>query len=143
MSSVRHSLRPLLLLLAALPLRLGAQAFLDGDGPPDRVGRISTLLGGVSLQSAGSRDWTAASLNLTVTTGDRLLSGPRSRAEIEVGQYAVRLADSTDLTVVYLTNHFLQLSLSHGTLRVSVFSIEPDDSVEVDTPQGAAIIRSP
>src|SRR5438552_3071823 len=140
MSSVRRSLCPLL--LAALPLSLGAQSFLDGDGPPDRAGRISAVLGAVSLQSAGSRDWRSASLNYTVTTGDRLLTGPRSRTEMEVGQYAVRLADSTDLNVVYLTDHFMQLSLNHGTLRVSVFSIDPDDSIEVDTPQGAAIIRN-
>jgi hypothetical protein len=128
-------------LLVLLPFTLHAQSAI-GD-PPARVGRISSLAGTVSFQAAGSTDWSLATLNYTVTTGDRLFTSEGARAETEVGPFALRLADSTDLNIVNLTDHFMQLGLAEGTLRVSVYRVTQGDSLEVDTPNGALIIRSP
>src|ERR1043165_8193164 len=128
-----------LILCAALPA--AAQQVDNTDDPPARAGRLSSILGAVSLQQAGSHDWTRPSLNFTLTGGDRIVTGTRSRAEIEIGSYAMRVADSTDVTIVALTDHLLQVSLANGTMRLSVFGIARDDSIEVDTPQGASIIR--
>jgi hypothetical protein len=123
-----------------LPFTLSAQV-TAGD-PPARVGRISSLAGTVSFQAAGSSDWSLATLNYTVTTGDRLFTSERSRAETEVGPFTIRLGDSTDLSLVNLTDHFMQLGLAQGILRVSVYRVEQGDSLEVDTPNGAFIVRS-
>jgi hypothetical protein len=128
-------------LLVLLPFTLRAQSAI-GD-PPARVGRISSLAGTVSFQAAGSKDWSLATLNYTVTTGDRLFTSEGARAETEVGPFAIRLADSTDLSIVNLTDHFMQLGVAQGTLRVSVYRVTQGDSLEVDTPNGALIIRSP
>jgi hypothetical protein len=130
-------LRPALSLVF-LPVALAAQ---DND-PPGRAGRVSSVAGTVGFQAAGTPDWSNAPLNYTVSSGDRLLTHQRSRAEIEVGPYDVRLADSTDLTVVNLTDDFTQLGLSRGTIRVTVYRLASRDSMEVDTPNGAMIIRS-
>jgi hypothetical protein len=122
----------------AIPFALEAQE----NDPPSRAGRVSSVAGTVAFQAAGAPDWSNAPLNYTVTSGDRILTHQRSRAEIEVGPFDVRLADSTDLSVVHLTDDFTQLGLTRGTIRVSVYRLASRDSMEVDTPNGAIIIRS-
>lgn len=129
------------LLLPALALIPGLLAAQDQD-PPARAGRVSSVAGTVGLQSGGAPDWALAPLNYTVTSGDRLLTHQRSRAEIEVGPFDVRLSDSTDVSIVNLTDDFAQLGLTRGTLRVTVYRLASRDSMEVDTPNGAMIIRS-
>src|SRR5437868_4557785 len=130
--------RLLLPALALVPLALSGQ---DTD-PPARAGRVSSVAGTVGLQSGGGPDWALTPLNYTVTSGDRILTHQRSRAEIEVGPFDVRLSDSTDMSVVNLSDDFAQLGLSRGTLRVTVYRLASRDSMEVDTPNGAMIIRS-
>jgi hypothetical protein len=132
-----RSIVPALALLAT-PLLSSAQ---DID-PPGRAGRVSSVLGIVGFQAAGTQYWATTPHNYTVTSGDRLLTHAASRAEIEVGPYDVRLSDSTDLNVINLTDSFTQLGLTRGTIRVSVYRLASRDSMEVDTPNGAMIIRS-
>ena len=130
--------RSLGLALVAFPVVLSAQE----NDPPARAGRISSVAGTVAFQAAGTPDWAVTPLNYTVSSGDRLLTHRQSRAELEVGPFDVRLADSTDLSVVNLTDDFTQLGLTRGTLRVSVYRLGSRDSMEVDTPNGAIVIRS-
>jgi hypothetical protein len=135
---------------AALPavLVLGSSRLLsaqapEADDPPSRVARISSLAGTVSVQTSGSADWSLAELNYSMTTGDRMFSDLGARAELEVGPFTVRIADSTDLTLTNLTDHFAQLAVAQGTLRLSVFRLASDDSIEIDTPNGALTVRGP
>jgi hypothetical protein len=128
-------------IMIALPCALPAQQGPEPEDPPARVARISSILGTVSFQAAGGNDWSLATLNSTVTTGDRLFTGAGSRTELEVGPFAARLSDSTDVTISNLTDYFLQLGLAQGTLRVSVYRLARGDSVEVDTPNGALMLR--
>ena len=65
--------------LAAAPL------FAEEGDPPGRVARLSYLNGHVSLQPSGEDQWTDASTNYVVTTGDRVYTDQGSRAELEVG----------------------------------------------------------
>jgi hypothetical protein len=114
-----------------------------GDDPPARVARLSHLAGRVSFQPSGDTAWSQATLNYTITTGDRLYTDSGSRAELEIGRFAVRLSESTDLTVTNLTDQFMQLGLTQGTIRVSVSQLSSDDSIEVDTPNGALALVEP
>ena len=59
-----------LLMLCAASVLAQAQ---DAD-PPARAARLSDAEGSVSLQPAGVQDWTPATLNRPLTTGDRLWS---------------------------------------------------------------------
>jgi hypothetical protein len=68
-------------------------------GPPPGAARISYLKGSVSFQPAGQEQWSEASLNFTVTTGDRIYTDRGSRAELQVGPYAIRLSEKTDLEI--------------------------------------------
>src|ERR1700749_4717024 len=50
--------------------------------PPSRVARTSFLRGRVSFLRAGLDQWSEATLNFPVTTGDRLYTDPDARAEL-------------------------------------------------------------
>jgi uncharacterized protein DUF6600 len=129
------------LLAGVLPVPLFAQD--TAANPPGRVARLSVVEGKVSLQVAGSDQWSEASRNYPLTTGDRLYTDQGGRAELQVGPFAVRLSEGTDLTLANLTDQLMQLGLGQGTIRVSVFAMPPGNSVEVDTPNGALTLVEP
>ena len=62
-------------------------------------------------------------MNYTITTGDRLYTDRNSRAELEVGPFAVRMSETTDLTVSNLNDQLLQLGLGQGSIRVTAFEL--------------------
>ena len=138
-AAIRRRWLPAMTIL--IPSLMWAMQGPQGDDPPARVARVSSILGTVSFQAAGANDWSLATLNSTITTGDRLFTGDGSRTELEVGPFAVRLTDNTDLTITNLTDYFLQVGLAQGTLRVTVYRLLRGDSVEIDTPNGAVMLR--
>ncbi len=110
--------------------------------PPGRVGRISYLDGKVSFLPAGQTQWSEATLNYVITTGDRIHTGAKAKTEIEIGPYTVRLSENTDLTVTNLTDKVTQLGLNQGTMCLSVFQLQAGDTLETDTPNGAITVMS-
>ncbi len=132
-------------MVLCLPLQLWAQqpSTQESGDAPSRVARLSAVQGTVSLLPAGVSDWSLAPINYSITTGDRLFTAQDARAELEVGPFTVRLADSTDLTVTALGDHYAQFGLSQGTMRVSVYRLLAGDTIEVDTPNGAFVVRAP
>jgi len=116
----------------------------DSGDPPGRVARLSVREGRVSFQPSGdtaASSWSDAVLNYTLTSGDRLYADQDARAELEAGDCTVRLGAATDLTIANLTDDFLQVSMSSGMLRVTVYDLSHGDSIEVDTPNGAFLLR--
>ena len=111
--------------------------FPEPGDPPARVARIALLEGSVSFQPSGDTEWTMASVNYPMTSGDRLYADQGGRAELQLGRLTVRIAGMTDLTVSNLTDQFAQIGLAQGTLRVSIYEMPPGDYVEIDTPYGA------
>jgi FecR protein len=107
------------------------------ENPPSRVARLSFTKGNVSFLRAGLDQWSQATPNFPVTTGDRIYTDKKARAELEIGLYAVRLSETTDLTVTNLNDQITQLGVQQGTARVSVYELPSGDSLEVDTPNGA------
>src|SRR5690349_2770668 len=73
---------PVLALL--LPV-FSLQLLADAEDPPERAARLSYAQGSVSLQPSGESQWDQATVNYTLTTGDRLYADQNSRAEVEVG----------------------------------------------------------
>src|SRR5260370_15331198 len=116
----------------------------DSGDPPGRVARLSVRDGRVSFQPSGdtaASSWSDAVLNYTLTSGDRLYADQDARVELEAGDCTVRLGAATDLTIANLTDDFLQVSMSSGMLRVTVYDLSHGDSIEVDTPNGAFLLR--
>ena len=115
----------------------------DSGAPPSRVARISYVQGDVSFQPSGDTAWSMATMNYPVTTGDRLYAGAGARAELQVGQLALRIGPSSDLTMANLTEQLVQVGLAQGTASISIYSMAPGDSVELDTPRGALFLLQP
>lgn len=135
-------------------LHLRALAFLAGvamltfsalarGDPPARVGRLGYLTGDVSFSPAGEKDWVAATINRPLTSGDRLWTDARSRAEIQFGGAMIRMSADTGVSVLSLDDRIAQLQLTQGTLNVRVRRMEADQVFEVGTPNLAFTLRNP
>ena len=138
-----------LFLLSILPVLCASEVFAQYQGqpeqndPPASIARIGYTQGNVSLQAYGTDDWSQAPPNYPMVGGDRLYTGPRARAVVQLGGAELRLWQATDVTLTNVTDQFQQIGLAAGTFRLRVFEMSPGSQIEVDTPNGAAIVESP
>ena len=132
-----------LLIVSASILSAQDQNPYDQNDPPSSIARIGYLQGDVSLQAAGTDDWSQAPSNYPMAAGDRMYTGASSRAVIQMGGTELRLWQATDVTLTNVSNQFEQIGLAAGSMRVHVFQMDPGSQIEVDTPNGATIIESP
>ena len=126
--------------LAALTL-CAWTARADDTDPPGRAARLSDAQGSVSLQPAGVQEWTAATLNRPLTTGDRLWSDANSRAELDMGAAVLRLGAMTGFSFLNLDDNTTQIQLTAGTLIVRVREMREGDNYEIDTPNLAVTLQ--
>jgi len=136
------NLRPRTWVVATAMALLAFSSAVSAD-PPTRIARLGYTSGAVSLSPAGEDDWTRALVNRPLTTGDRLWTDQRSRAEVQVGGAMVRLGSETSLSVLNLDERVTQLQLTQGTLNVRVRRLDGDQAFEVDTPHLAFTLRQP
>jgi uncharacterized cupin superfamily protein len=122
-----------------------AQSQPDGDAgdPPSRVARLSYLSGDLGLLPAGAKDWSDASLNRPLTSGDRLSTGADGRAELELGGTSLRMAQNTDFGLLDLNDQLGQVELTQGTLNLTARNLEQGQSYEIDTPTVAVVVDQP
>ncbi len=132
-----------LLALIACAVLGGAWARADDSDPPGRVARLSDAEGSVSLQPAGMQDWTAATVNRPLTTGDRIWSDQSSRAELDLGDAVMRLGPRTGFAFLNLDDRTAQMQLATGTVIVRVRDMQAGDNYEVDTPNVALSLQQP
>lgn len=129
-----------LLSIASLGTR---EAFADSDDPPARVARLGHIQGAVSIEPSGVDQWSEATSNYPVATGDRVYADQDGRGEISAGDVVARVWHGTDVTMTSLTDQIAQFGLAQGTLRVHTFAVDQDDQVEIDTPNGAVTVIQP
>jgi|SRR5579862_1789225 len=129
----------LLAVLLAACLRTAAAA--DDADPPARAARLSDVEGPVSLEPAGVAEWTAATLNRPLTRGDRLWADQNARAELDVGNAAVRLGAHTGFAFVELDDSVAQMQLTGGVLIVRVRDLAANQAYEIDTPNLAVSLQ--
>ena len=98
------------------------------------VARVSLIHGDVTTQRGDSGDWVNANLNTPLTAGDKVATGPDSRAELQL-DYAnvLRLADNANATVADLTRDRIQVQLGLGLADFSQLR-DTNANVEIDTP---------
>jgi hypothetical protein len=135
---------------AALSLLLAAAAVRAQDDqgpaptdPPTRVARLSFLYGSVSFQPAGESDWVAASQNRPLTSGDSLWLDAGARAELRVGSTALRLGQSTSVTLLEVGDRVLQVRVAQGSMILHARHLGDDDLIEADTPNLAFSVQAP
>jgi hypothetical protein len=130
-------LKRLLALLAGLAVVAVAHA---SDDPPGRVARLNDFDGSVTFAPAGSDQWAYADWNRPFTTGDKLWSDHRSRAELHAGSTALRVGADTSVQFLALSDETLQLQLNQGTLGAHVRNLWDNQTVEIDTPNLALVL---
>ena len=111
--------------------------------PPERVGRISFLSGAVSFRTNAASAWSPASLNYPVTIGDHLWADRTGRLELEMGATSIDLDSMTAISVLNLDDHIVQLRLLQGSAIARVHELASDESLEIDTPNGAITLLRP
>ncbi|HET9330924.1 MAG TPA: DUF6600 domain-containing protein [Steroidobacteraceae bacterium] len=132
--------------VAAFALACGVvtvTAAADPADPPGRAARLSDVEGTVALQPAGAAEWTAATLNRPLTTGDRIWSDENSRAELDMGAAVMRLGAGTGFGFLNLDDDTVQMQLSTGTLIVRVRELQPGQTYEVDSANLAVLLQQP
>jgi hypothetical protein len=129
----------LLAAMAAAPVLAQAPA---GD-PPSRVARLSFKSGSVSFRPGSVEDWTEASLNYPLTTGDRLWTQTGARAELHAGANAIRMASETALAILNLDDFNTQLSVTEGSVQIHINALASGERFEVDTPNAAVTLLQP
>lgn len=123
--------RTLLVVFGLILLGLTARAQTDaGNG----VARVSFIRGEVTIQRGDSGDLTEAAINAPLVTGDRILTGPGSRAEVQFdyGNF-VRMAPNAELRMQELRPERYLVAVAEGTVSFSRVD-EYDSEVEVNTP---------
>src|SRR2546422_9963699 len=85
------------------------------------VARISMLHGDVSTQRGDSGDWSAATLNAPVVSGDKVSTGNDARAEVQL-DYAnlLRLGPNAQANIANLTKRNIQIQLGQGIANYTV-----------------------
>lgn len=131
--------RPISLAAVALLLLSGGTASAD---PPGRVGRLSYMEGTVSYHGADQDQWSPATLNYPLTTGDGLWTEPGAKAEVQVGPAEIRLDQSTDLEVVRLDDEASLIHIGRGVLNIHVHSLPPG-GFDVETPRATVTLLKP
>ena len=98
------------------------------------VARISMLHGDVSTQRGDSGDWSAATLNAPVVSGDKVSTGNDARAEVQL-DYAnlLRLGPNAQANIANLTKRNIQIQLGQGIANYTVFK-DGEAEPEIDTP---------
>jgi hypothetical protein len=132
----------MLLCLAGLVGFTAPRARADEDkDPPTRVARISFVDGSVSLQPGGEGDWGSAARNRPMTIGDKMWVDKDSRAELQAGAVAIHLGSMTALSFLNLDEGITQMRLAEGSVNFRVSELRQGDTVEVDAPNLAFIVK--
>ena len=122
-----------------------AQGYADpGEPSPgdddirQTVARLAYVSGDVSFARGDDPDaWQPADPNVPMTLGDRIWTA-NGRLELQAhGGNVIRLAKSTDLTALNLTEDTQQYSVSAGVASFQIRRLGDDDVFEVDTPNAA------
>jgi hypothetical protein len=135
MKMSRNAYGILLLAVASVP------ALAQDADPPSRVARLNYLSGAVSFRPGSVDDWTAATLNYPMTTGDHLWTDADARAEMHIGSTAIRMDSTTAMSILALDDAVAQISLTEGTIDVRLRYMAEGDIFEVDTPNAAIVLR--
>ena len=116
---------------------LPVRSFAD---PPGRVARIGYTSGSVSFRAGSLDEWSAATVNYPLTVGDHVWTDRNSRAELQIGSTIIRIAPSTEFSLLNLDDRTTQLRVTQGAVSVRVRGLMDDEVVEIDTPNSAVSV---
>ena len=130
-------IRVLILALTVLTLALILPRAVYSEEPETGVARVSLINGDVSTMRGDSGDWVATGVNAPLVRGDKVSTGARSRAEIELDSSNVlRIDQRTEAKLADLSRTHIQIQVAQGTVSFTVFK-GTEAEVEIDTPNVA------
>ena len=106
----------------------------EGEAPAETdqgVARVSLMHGDVSTQRGDSGDWSAATLNQPVMTGDKVSTGDNARTELQLDfANILRLGPNSKATLATLTKKDIQIQLGQvGSSRVDLQACKLEYSI--------------
>ena len=133
---------PILLLLGVLAPGL-ASAQLGGRTGTVTPPRLAAVDGQASFWRPGSTDWTLARVNTPLGTGDALLTGVDTSAEVQFAPASyLRLGAATYVELSDVALDQLQLKISDGEASIDLRDLGVR-VLEIDTPNAAFTIDRP
>ena len=131
--STRRITNQILIGMAVLSGAMFGAPAAHADEQQPGVARISLIHGDVSTQRGDSGDWAAVTVNTPVVAGDRISTGTKSRAEVQL-DYAniLRLDERADVKIAELGRTRIQLQVHEGLINFTVLKGSEAD-VEIDT----------
>ena len=142
--------------MLALGLVAGLPSFAQAGEPPapdqpqqeNTVGRTPPRLSFVDAQASfwrpGAQEWVQAQLNTPLAPGDQLYTGSPGNLELQIGSRAfVRAWANTQIGLENQEPDFIQFKVTAGRASFDLRTLEPGNTVEVDTPNGAFTIEHP
>jgi hypothetical protein len=119
------------------PPQQTSQEDVDPDGPNHGAARISVMMGDVSVRRGDNGDFVAAVVNAPLVVGDRVLTGPNGRAEVQFDSAnLIRVAPNSEIRISELAYRRYQIQLARGVATFRVLRPSNAD-VEVSTPQAS------
>lgn len=106
------------------------------------VARISVIQGDVSAQRGDTGDWAAAALNQPLVGGDRISTGDRSQAELQLDHANIlRLGHNAQAKIATVERTRIQVQVGQGLAYYTFFE-DSEAEVEIDTPNAAVRPKS-
>lgn len=132
--------------IALTVLGVSAGNFAVPDEDPevtDRVARISSIKGDVSIRRAGVDSWEKAVLNLPVVEGDEITTAASARFEIQFNTNThVRVAANSYLKIATLNDSGIALSLAEGSLSLTTSKFDASKMfLEIDAPKTTIAVK--
>jgi uncharacterized protein DUF6600 len=118
-----------------LPPAPGQPTQNQGD-PPARVGRVAGITGTVSFHNQGDTQWSPASVNYPVSSGNAFWTEPAAEAQLDVGDSRIALAGGSEFDIYTLDGNGLQGVAVQGESYVHLRGLGPDEAWSVQTPRG-------
>jgi len=124
-------------------LGLAAPPCARGGSPtaPDQAGLVLTVEGVVEINRAGTEKWIAARTNLSLSYGDSLRTGPRSRATVRLSDLSVLRVNEKTVLEIRPQSGKKGSSLDLRTGSTYFFNRSKPSSLQFHTPLISGAIR--
>jgi hypothetical protein len=109
---------------------------LNQGDPPERVGRIAVTTGTVSFHNLGDTQWSAATPNYPVSSGNSFWTEPSSEAVLEVSASRIAMAGTTEFDVATLDAAGLQGVAVRGDVYLHLRDLAQNEVWSIQTPRG-------
>ena len=126
----------------ALPAPGQGRPDLNQADPPERVGRIAVMTGPVSFHNPGDTQWSTATQNYPVSSGNSFWTEASSLAQLEVSASRIAMAGATEFDVAALDAAGLQGVATQGEVYLHLRDLAPNEVWSIQTPRGQVRLGS-